>query len=86
MKLTFVPQWAVTDLESCFPPHSCMGSPRTEKGTILAAFAWTLAHGARAPEDCTKNGRVRDNMGKSRVAFTVCSQLLGSTLAFTHWS
>lgn len=42
MKLTFVPQWAVTDLESCFPPHSCMGSPRTEKGTILAAFAWTL--------------------------------------------
>ena len=43
MDMTFTPEWTVTDLESCLLPHTQVGSPRTEKGTLLAASAFNLA-------------------------------------------
>ena len=45
---TFIPQWTVTDLESCFPPHTLVGSPKTEKGAILGSSALSLACGAES--------------------------------------
>lgn len=43
MDLTFTPERTVTDLASSLPPHTCTGSPRTEKGALLAASALNLA-------------------------------------------
>lgn len=42
MELNFIPQWAVTDLESCFPSHTFMGSPRTGGAGLLS---WVPLHG-----------------------------------------
>lgn len=40
--MAFTPEWTVTDLESYLLPHTQVGGPRTEKGT-LAASALNLA-------------------------------------------
>ena len=42
IELTFIPQWAVTDLESCFLPHTFVGNPKTEKGIILGPLLGVL--------------------------------------------
>lgn len=37
MDVAFTPEWTVTDLESYLLPHTQVGGPRTEKGTLAAS-------------------------------------------------
>lgn len=61
MELTFIPQRTVADLESCFPPCTYTGSPRTEKEHHLGHFCFESSLGAEP----LKTAQGMEELGKT---------------------